>query len=508
MKLKKSIISYVIIRFVIYVLVLTAISDLVFYGMTKVRLENDIDRKVDFIAERISFIATHSLEEGSTVFIEDFFELQLKDNDILGLIIYDNDDHYLMGKIKNRVNKIVDYDPIVEDAFLKNRVLKDIVKPIPKSHSFEGNIRIIVDNYKTNETLNNTTAFTAVFFIALSLVLVVLIFFGLFGRILRPIKYISEQALQVAEGKLSPIIKYTDREDELGRLVESLNYMITRFIQISEQLKGISNNLQVTASSNFSVAEEFTDEANNEASAIEQISSALVESASSIKNISKNTNQSSRSLSEGAAKANQGFKLVERIINSIEEISNSFANIKESLNFIDEVSGETDMLALNASIEAAKAGEFGKGFAVVAKEIRNLAEKSQGTSKEIAGRIEENNSIIENAKETIINSQVALKEILETTVSSDQILSEISIAITEQSKGQDEMTNSVNSINESMQKIVNIADKIKGSSVKIEEASRDLNSIVNIFKITETFSDKKEPEQIDSQEEKGEEAQK
>lgn len=504
MKLKNSIISNIIIRFIIYVLVLTLIADVIFYMMNRAGLENGIDKKVDFITERITFIAIHSLQENSPVFLEHFFDLQLKDADVLGLIIYDKNDHFLMGKIKNRERKVINYDPIIEDKMFNNRVLKDIIKPIEgREHEFKGSLRIVIDNHKTYETLNSSTAFTAIFFIALSLLLVILIFITLFRRVLNPLKYLSEHSLQVAEGKLSPILKYLNRNDELGRLVESLNYMIKRFIQISEQLKNISDDLQGTAHENYSIAENFTDEANNEASAIEEISSALVESASSIKNISKNTSQSSKSLSEGAAKANQGFKLIDKIISSIEEISVSFSNIKESLNFIDEVSGETDMLALNASIEAAKAGEFGKGFAVVATEIRNLAEKSQGTSKEIATRIEQNNHIIERAKETIINSQVALKEILETTVSSDQILSEISIAIMEQSKGQDEMTNSVNNINDSMQKIVNIADKIKESSVKIEGASQALIGIVNIFKITENFEveDEETEEKMIEQEE-------
>jgi methyl-accepting chemotaxis protein len=136
------------------------------------------------------------------------------------------------------------------------------------------------------------------------------------------------------------------------------------------------------------------------------------------------------------------------------------------------------MLAMNASIEAAKAGEFGKGFSVVANEIRELAEKSQDSVSDIDEKIKQNNEIVENTQNVIADSQKTLKEILEMTVVSDQFLSQISTAINETSTGQDELLKAVNNINNAMTKIVSLVGEMKTRATKIDEISSNMESIL------------------------------
>jgi methyl-accepting chemotaxis protein len=145
---------------------------------------------------------------------------------------------------------------------------------------------------------------------------------------------------------------------------------------------------------------------------------------------------------------------------------------------IYDVTNETEMLAMNASIEAAKAGEFGKGFSVVANEIRELAEKSQDSVSDIDEKIKQNNEIVENTQNVIADSQKTLKEILEMTVVSDQFLSQISTAINETSTGQDELLKAVNNINNAMTKIVSLVGEMKTRATKIDEISSNMESIL------------------------------
>jgi methyl-accepting chemotaxis protein len=133
---------------------------------------------------------------------------------------------------------------------------------------------------------------------------------------------------------------------------------------------------------------------------------------------------------------------------------------------------------MNASIEAAKAGEFGKGFSVVANEIRELAEKSQDSVSDIDEKIKQNNEIVENTQNVIADSQKTLKEILEMTVVSDQFLSQISTAINETSTGQDELLKAVNNINNAMTKIVSLVGEMKTRATKIDEISSNMESIL------------------------------
>ena len=111
------------------------------------------------------------------------------------------------------------------------------------------------------------------------------------------------------------------------------------------------------------------------------------------------------------ALAKASFTLIDRITTSISDISEQSKKIQNALSLIYDVTNETEMLAMNASIEAAKAGDFGKGFSVVANEIRELAEKSQDSVSDIDEKIRQNNEIVENTQNVIADSQKILKEI-------------------------------------------------------------------------------------------------
>ncbi|MBQ1997906.1 MAG: hypothetical protein II220_00315, partial [Spirochaetales bacterium] len=235
---------------------------------------------------------------------------------------------------------------------------------------------------------------------------------------------------------------------------------------------------ELSQNENLKLSLDFEDSVNTEASAIEEISATLVESSASIMNISNSTHSSAEKLSTSAEKAKASFTLIDRITTSITNISEQSKKIQNALSLIYDVTNETEMLAMNASIEAAKAGEFGKGFSVVANEIRELAEKSQDSVSDIDEKIKQNNEIVENTQNVIADSQKTLKEILDMTIVSDQFLSQIAVAINETSTGQDELLKAVDNINAAMTKIVGLMENMKTKAKKIDEISSIMESIL------------------------------
>ena len=275
---------------------------------------------------------------------------------------------------------------------------------------------------------------------------------------------------------------FLNSQKEFSIIESFLNQYIRKVANVIERLQVSFYQLKEVSNENLKISVDFEDSINTEASAIEEISATLVELSASIMNISNSTHSSAEKLSTSAEKAKASFTLIDRITTSISDISEQSKKIQNALSLIYDVTNETEMLAMNASIEAAKAGDFGKGFSVVANEIRELAEKSQDSVSDIDEKIRQNNEIVENTQNVIADSQKILKEILEMTVVSDQFLSQIAVAINETSTGQDELLKAVDNINATMTKIVGLVMDMKTRAVKIDEISSKMESILKISK--------------------------
>ena len=330
------------------------------------------------------------------------------------------------------------------------------------------------------ELWNTLRLFLIVLLIMIVIVSIVIIIAS--NRIIKPLVNISNHALIVADGELFFFKKKINENTEIGKLVTSFNILVNNFANILIELKNVSIKLEKLMSENNEIIKQLSEITNNEAISIEEISSILGKSVSAINEISNNSKKGSIKLTEGANKAKSGFNLIDNIINNIEKIATHSKKITNSIKQIYEITDQTDLLALNASIEAAKAGEAGKGFSVVASEIRKLADKSKETANEINNRSIENNKIVEEARKVVLNSQNAFKLILETTLASQQIISGISTAINNQASGSSEMITSIDRLSTSSAKTIGIVGTIKTSGQSMGEALKILLKIIKTFK--------------------------
>ncbi|HBD95210.1 MAG: hypothetical protein A2015_04605 [Spirochaetes bacterium GWF1_31_7] len=356
---------------------------------------------------------------------------------------------------------------------------KSSYKPLVKDNQITGILGVDYDISYINRLKKNLVFIYVFIFIGL-IIIILLSLLYLSKIILHPLKMISDHATKLSKGNLTVMI-YKGGKDEIGILVDTLNKMVENFIEILSNIKLVSEKLYLTSKENKVITESFSDIANNQASSIEEVSSTIIQSSASIKNISDSSILITDKLKTGAGKAELGFTYLDKIISSIDTIASQSKRIRKSLNLINDITDETNLLALNASIEAAKAGEFGLGFSVVADEIRKLAEKSQITTKEIEIGIKDNNDIVEIAKTTIQNSQAIIKEVLETTMEASNVISSISGAINEQSIGQHEIIKSIDNLDKSMQDFVSKIETINRSSDELEKTSYNLISTVKLY---------------------------
>ncbi|MCB2250597.1 methyl-accepting chemotaxis protein [Pseudomonas chlororaphis] len=301
----------------------------------------------------------------------------------------------------------------------------------------------------------------------------------LLHSVLRPLEKSVSAARAIAQGNLSLPISI-DSDDEAGQLQKALGDMqanlrdmITTIRRESEGLQGTSHNLSQTSQGIADGASEQAQGANNMAAAMEQMISNIAQVAEHARN-AQDISAQSESLAGSGGQVILGVvdgmahiaEAVNQSSQSITALGQSSEEIHSIIQVINSIAEQTNLLALNAAIEAARAGEAGRGFAVVADEVRSLAARTAQSTREITGMIERIRETTGQAVRSMqtgvsrVNDGVgmaqqagtSINEIREGAQRSALMVEEISHTIGEQSKASSEVAQQVEMINQIAQR--------------------------------------------------------
>ncbi|MCF6334793.1 MAG: bacteriohemerythrin [Spirochaetales bacterium] len=337
-----------------------------------------------------------------------------------------------------------------------------------------------------------------------SVIIVIVGLTMLYFIIIRTLKKIIEEIEQKSKNKdINPIGFGKQKKDELGRIIGGLNGLL-------EMISTIITDVRITAGKNHTLGDNLSDRSDDSINAVREIinkistvsteisdldseigtsgrsieeiyeeirnlskllgdqtnsistsSSAIEEMASSIDSIAKITKDRSETASQLMELTNLGDKkinLTEDIINSI---SQKTGEIQSIITLIDDIASRTNLLAINASIEAAHAGEKGKGFGVVAGEIRKLAENTEGNVKRISDSLKAITKEIDNALLTSNESSTTFRNITNNVTSVTSGLHEISASMEELAFGKQEILRATTELMSSSQEISLFTDGMK-----------------------------------------------
>ena len=314
----------------------------------------------------------------------------------------------------------------------------------------------------------------------------------------------------IAEGDLRQNINVKSTE-EIGQLFGAMKKIIEKLREFSTHVNELTHSLARSSRELLATTEDMNHNAHQQAGQTDQVASAVVEMSQSFNDVASNAEEASRASQETSDAARGGFAIVEQvmgemrnIVQSVEESSATIGKLGESsrtigdiIATIEEVADQTNLLALNAAIEAARAGEHGRGFAVVADEVRALAERTGKATKEISAMIKAiqqdavlavssmttSRKEVDNGLAKAEEARMALEHIVEVSHRSMEMIQQIATATEEQSATTGQVSSNIELIASGTRTTEGAADQIQDSAKLLARLSDDLEQTATWFKV-------------------------
>jgi methyl-accepting chemotaxis protein len=242
--------------------------------------------------------------------------------------------------------------------------------------------------------------------------------------------------------------------------------------QLSNAGESLENNTTILSTS----AKSLSNSSNAQAASLEETAAAIEEITQNIKQTS-NTVSSMSNIADSVTKsASDGEILANKTTSSMDEINTKVEAIKEAITIIDQIAFQTNILSLNAAVEAATAGEAGKGFAVVAQEVRNLASRSADAANEIKILVDSANQTATIGKEISDKMILGYNELNKKIVQNKEMIDQVLLASKEQESSIEQINTAVNSLDSVTQKNAHSSSQISQLSNEVSSLSKKLTS--------------------------------
>jgi methyl-accepting chemotaxis protein len=272
--------------------------------------------------------------------------------------------------------------------------------------------------------------------------------------------------------------------EDFKLVFEGVNSLQKTIIEMLIENK--SNGLTLDESSNILLenVDKLNISSNEAAASLEQTAAALEEITSNIRNNTQNIGKMAGYSNNVTSSVNNGEKLANQTTIAMEEINIQVNSINEAISVIDQIAFQTNILSLNAAVEAATAGEAGKGFAVVAQEVRNLASRSAEAAKEIKTIVGNATSKANEGKEIARNMIDGYKELNENILKTINLISDIEMSSKEQLLGIEQINSAVTQLDQQTQQNAMVASQTHNVAILTDKIAKLVVSNANTKEFT------------------------
>ncbi|MFO1402318.1 MAG: methyl-accepting chemotaxis protein [Steroidobacteraceae bacterium] len=298
----------------------------------------------------------------------------------------------------------------------------------------------------------------------------------------RPISEATRAAESLARGDLTVTVVASSR-DETGRLLQAIGHTIEQLRTMVGKIKSAAESV-ATASREIAVGnDDLSRRTEGQAASLEETASSLEELTAAVRSNADNASGADRQASGASEVASKGGAAVQRMIATMDEISESSKRIVDIIGVIDGIAFQTNLLALNAAVEAARAGDQGRGFAVVASEVRGLAQRSAGAAREIKQLIESSVGRVHVGAALVRDVGATMAEIVDSVTRVTALVGQITGATQQQAAGIAEVNLAVTNMDQMTQQNAALVEQATAAAASLQEQAAHLTKAVGAFQL-------------------------
>jgi len=274
-------------------------------------------------------------------------------------------------------------------------------------------------------------------------------------------------------------------DDETGRLLRSIDTMRSALTDTLLQVRAVVDGISTASVQIATGNQDLSARTEHAAGNLQETAASMEELTATLRHSADSAQQANRLAASAGGVARRGGEVVAQVVATMDEINASSRRIADITGVIDGIAFQTNILALNAAVEAARAGEQGRGFAVVATEVRNLAQRSAESAREIKALIGLSVDKVETGARLVMEAGGTMEEILASVQRVGDMIAEITAAASEQSAGIGQVNVAVTQLDQMTQQNAALVEESAAAAESLREQAQRLSGVIGTFRLAE-----------------------